>query len=517
MSQPTATSLALQEERKRELSPTPTTETSKRARHKLKSILSDSSDDHAPLISLEAYNNIDDDEEDEEYIDDHAYSISGRPARRSLLSDLLSSLHQDDSFTKRRRSLNSSALGILSNNAHDDDDEDEKTTLPITRSSIRPPADEVDAFFTSSNTDYGRMRQQHHYAQTDTPAFITHRPHFITLTFFQEFGPHSRAIPLDSPKEEDPLHITYFDREYSKGHKLGSGEHSEVYYTRRLSTGDVSAIKKSKSPFTGWEDRWLQLIEVENLYKVRFSERCLGIKSAWEENGHLYIETELCACGTLQDYFDFKDRKIPEDTIWGIFYEILIGINDIHEANVAHLDLKPSNILIDNSGSIKIADFGISIQTPAEMRWVKGEGDRKYMAPELLREDFDKPADIYSLGMLLLELATGLGLPEKGEPWELIRFGDLTHQEEELSKLTPELSNMIRCLLNRDPIIRPTAKELLASPEFVKIRKSTEGPLLSYVQELEKLEAEAPKTHEHQDIFSTPESRIMENPYPSPL
>lgn len=151
------------------------------------------------------------------------------------------------------------------------------------------------------------------------------------------------------------------------------------------------------------------------------------------------------------------------------------------------------------------------------MRWVKGEGDRKYMAPELLREDFDKPADIYSLGMLLLELATGLGLPEKGEPWELIRFGDLTHQEEELSKLTPELSNMIRCLLNRDPIIRPTAKELLASPKFVKIRKSTEGPLLSYVQELEKLEAEAPKTHEHQDIFSTPESRIMENPYPSPL
>ncbi|CAO3669109.1 unnamed protein product [Rhizopus microsporus] len=126
MSQPTAASLAFQEERKRELSPTPTTETSKRARHKLKSILSDSSDeDHAPLISLEAYNNIDDDEEDEEYIDDHT------PARRSLLSDSLSSLHQNDSFTKRRRSLNSSALGILSNNAHDDDDEMKRRLYPL--------------------------------------------------------------------------------------------------------------------------------------------------------------------------------------------------------------------------------------------------------------------------------------------------------------------------------------------------------------------------------------------------
>ncbi len=41
------------------------------------------------------------------------------------------------------------------------------------------------------------------------------------------------------------------------------------------------------------------------------------------------------------------------------------GINDIHKENVVHLDLKPSNILIDNYGFIKIADFGVSIQTPA--------------------------------------------------------------------------------------------------------------------------------------------------------
>lgn len=98
---------------------------------------------------------------------------------------------------------------------------------------------------------------------------------------------------------------------------------------------------------------------------------------------------------SLDKYIQFKNRKITEDIVWKIFYEVVLGIRDIHAADIAHLDLKPSNILIDDKGYLKIGDFGISVQTPVEMRWVKGEGDRRYMAPDLLRENFDKPADIF--------------------------------------------------------------------------------------------------------------------------
>lgn len=67
---------------------------------------------------------------------------------------------------------------------------------------------------------------------------------------------------------------------------------------------------------------------------------------------------------SLDKYIKYKNGKIPEDIVWKIFYETLLGVQDIHQADIAHLDLKPSNMLIDDQGFIKIGDFGISVQIP---------------------------------------------------------------------------------------------------------------------------------------------------------
>jgi serine/threonine protein kinase len=67
---------------------------------------------------------------------------------------------------------------------------------------------------------------------------------------------------------------------------------------------------------------------------------------------------------SLDKYIKYKNSRIAEDIVWKIFYEIVLGVQDIHKANIAHLDLKPSNILIDDQGFIKIGDFGISVQVP---------------------------------------------------------------------------------------------------------------------------------------------------------
>lgn len=90
-----------------------------------------------------------------------------------------------------------------------------------------------------------------------------------------------------------------------------------------------------------------------------------------------------------------------------------------------HLDMKPANILINFEGSLKIGDFGLA-QPINTTGGVDTEGDREYMAPEMLESKAGPAADIFSLGLMILETAANVVLPENGESWIRLRSGDLS-------------------------------------------------------------------------------------------
>jgi len=92
------------------------------------------------------------------------------------------------------------------------------------------------------------------------------------------------------------------------------------------------------------------------------------------------------------------------------------GVKSIHDANLIHLDLKPANVFIDWEGVLKIGDFGMASTWPAPPG-LDGEGDREYIGPEVLSGRFDKPADIFALGMIMLEIAGNIVLPDNGVSW----------------------------------------------------------------------------------------------------
>jgi len=100
-------------------------------------------------------------------------------------------------------------------------------------------------------------------------------------------------------------------------------------------------------------------------------------------------------------------------------------LRHIHDAGFIHLDLKPANILITFQGVLKIADFGMATPWPAQAG-IEGEGDREYIGPEILLGKFDKPADVFALGLIMLEIAGNVQLPDNGPTWQRLRSGDMS-------------------------------------------------------------------------------------------
>lgn len=126
------------------------------------------------------------------------------------------------------------------------------------------------------------------------------------------------------------------------------------------------------------------------------------------------------------------------------------GLQSIHEAGFIHLDFKPANVLINYEGQLKIGDFGLATQWPAA-RGIEGEGDRRYIAPEILEAKYDKPADIFSLGLVMFEIASNVWLPDNGPVWHALRAGNFA------AVPTGPLTGSESDALNRDATGMPIA------------------------------------------------------------
>ncbi|KAJ5310522.1 L-ornithine N(5)-monooxygenase [Penicillium atrosanguineum] len=235
---------------------------------------------------------------------------------------------------------------------------------------------------------------------------------------------------------------------FERAELIGTGEFSQVYRVSQPyessfpsvfslpSSGPKSptalpdqvwAVKKSKQPYLGLKDRERRIREVDILKTLIHSDHVISFVDSWEDYGHLYIQTEFCEEGSLDVFLAQAGLKARVDDfrIWKILLEMSLGLKEIHDQGFIHLDLKPANILVTFEGVLKIADFGMAARWPAE-DGIEGEGDREYIGPEILMGRFDKPADIFSLGLIMFEIAGNVELPDNGVSWQKLRNGDMS-------------------------------------------------------------------------------------------
>ena len=157
--------------------------------------------------------------------------------------------------------------------------------------------------------------------------------------------------------------------------------------------------------------------QFKNDLKVLSSNKCKNIITfygAFFTEGNVKILLEYMNLGSLDKILKvIKTKKIPppcipESILSKITKQILLGLSYLHkEKHQIHRDIKPANILINSDGTVKLTDFGIS-RTLEKSQAHTFVGSRIYMSPERITgKKYSYPSDIWSVGLVIYELATG--------------------------------------------------------------------------------------------------------------
>jgi eukaryotic-like serine/threonine-protein kinase len=180
---------------------------------------------------------------------------------------------------------------------------------------------------------------------------------------------------------------------------------------------------------------------------------------AGTDNGDAYLVLELLDGATLRQLLDRGPLHPARVARIGI--ETAGALDYIHRRGIVHRDIKPSNLMLDERGSVKLADFGIArlLDGTAITTTHQAIGTMAYIAPEQLDGDTIGPAaDIYSLGLVLIECLTGRrvfdGPPAVAGAARLSRDPDIP------TDLPGQWPATLRAMTARDPAARPTAAVL---------------------------------------------------------
>lgn len=151
----------------------------------------------------------------------------------------------------------------------------------------------------------------------------------------------------------------------------------------------------------------------------------------------------------------------------------------MHQSNVVHFDLKPANVFITSAGRFKIGDFGMASFWPRKVEGstasrgrlsgFEREGDKMYLAAEVLQGHYGPEADIFSFGMMMLETATNIVVPAQGELWHKLREEDFSPIEA-IEECSTNLIQLIGSMMRKNASQRPTAKAIYSHPVITRAR-----------------------------------------------
>ncbi len=195
--------------------------------------------------------------------------------------------------------------------------------------------------------------------------------------------------------------------------KLGEGGMGEAWLARDLVLERDVAIK-FLNPLLTREPEFAERFMREARIQAKLTHsNIVSLFTFFELEEQYYMVLEYAPGITLRELIG-KTGPIPEKRVLGIFHQLLEALEYAHSKGIVHRDMKPSNIMIDEShnDAVKVMDFGIAriMDDIGLTRTGTKMGTISYMSPEQVRaeKNIDQRSDIYSLGVILYEMLSGV-------------------------------------------------------------------------------------------------------------
>ncbi|KAH0759754.1 hypothetical protein KY290_023247 [Solanum tuberosum] len=274
----------------------------------------------------------------------------------------------------------------------------------------------------------------------------------------------SAGLKTDSVLQKKTGNLKEF---FSIGKKLGQGQFGTTFKCVEKGTGKEYACKSiAKRKLLTDDDVEDVRREIQIMHHLAGHPNVISIKGAYEDAVAVHVVMERCAGGELFDRIiqrgHYTERKAAEltRTIFGV-------VEACHSLSVMHRDLKPENFLFvdqKEDSLLKTIDFGLSVFFKPGERFTDVVGSPYYVAPEVLKKRYGPEADVWSAGVIVYILLSGVppfwAENEQGI-FEQVLHGDLDFSSDPWPSISEDAKDLVRGMLVRDPRKRLTAHEVL--------------------------------------------------------
>lgn len=266
----------------------------------------------------------------------------------------------------------------------------------------------------------------------------------------------------------DANQIANLNDQYVLGKQLGWGQFGIIRECMDKLTGKVLACKSiAKDRLVTREDVHSIKLEIEIMTRLSGHPNVVDLKAVYEEEDYVHLLMELCAGGELFNLLE-KHGRFSEPEARVLFRHLMQVVMYCHDKGVVHRDLKPENILLatnsSSSSPIKLADFGLATYIKPGQSLHGTVGSPFYIAPEVLSGGYDQAADVWSAGVILYILLSGIPPfwgKTKSRIFEAVRAAELRFPSNPWDFISYSAKELIKGMLCVDASKRLTAQQVV--------------------------------------------------------